>query len=1172
MKSNHSAKLALAGAVSSLALTAGLSAWSPASAIVVNNNLTPTQAIDTNNVTGVGQMVIDQKNGFIGLCTATLINPRTVIFAAHCVNENPAGNGFQPASGYGAKNGGLPIGFFFNVNNNAAGNSAIGQWLNGVAGGPKDLTRVANNAYNSNWVWYNPASTSLGLGNNFLQGDVALAALDTPASKIPTWTLLFSPITSAQHVTITGYGNNGVGTTGGTGGIDFRRRVAENMVSVLGSLDDQDRVLFGAPDGLPQNLYMLDFNDPKYGKTGASPFDFNIFHDAALPKEGITAPGDSGGPLIVDQAYSRPVIIGVLSGGDRFFGAQPSASYGTTSFYQPLYLFWDLIVANNPYKYVGSLAGDAKWTDPTHWVINTDPNFLSLDAKGNLVNALPTTAGAGVTGTQPKFGFVCFQNDCININTGVETIFSAQQPAAGSAPAVVSVSKLSEAGAGGLQAGGVASTPGVVSVAQVSEAGGNSAATASVSSVGATSADPSNSTFDIASSQVSEDEFNAVKLSLLALASPTLANGLPGATNFVPNDTDGAPASNIPPRYYDVTLAAAGTTTLDTAVTVDRLTISGSSAALNITSGGSLTSLIDTTVNAGTLNVDGTYTSVGDIALIGGLLSGSGTINSGHTTSVLGTIAPGGLAKIGTLTFQGDVILSSGSRLQINVGAGGQASRIVSQANAAQGTTGIVNLGGLLAITGAGGYVPHYGDNYLVVSAAGGVTGNFNAVTAISQGVLVPNVVVSANAVNVQVTANSYTTVTNANSPVQAAYAKLLDGDRGNYSKLSGIYDQLDNMPASVLQPTLETLAPFHVIQARDLATMSTEALADLYRDRIDEGRSAAEKPGTLAVIGQPIAQLAALDQKYQPGGMSRTLTDAAPTGSAPTAAMPLPNGINAFLAAGYLDGSGAALPSLVPGAGKNSIDGYYIAGGIEVSPNKNLSVGASIGYARTSASLLSLDKTDQNLKSLAVYGSYTFKNGMFLTGQGTVAQVTSKTKRVIPVGGAVFNLAGKGDGKSFTGEIDTGRDYKLKGAPKLTFTPIVGLRYEHFNPGDITETGGAAALSIPGKGVSAFEGRVGLNAKGDYAWKDMTVTPKVTAAYVHDFKDPNASVYADFAGGVGQPVGFGAPKHTKDWGEIGGAVTLKGKMFDVSVGAKSNLGRKEVDYQTYTASVRFRF
>jgi len=196
----------------------------------------------------------------------------------------------------------------------------------------------------------------------------------------------------------------------------------------------------------------------------------------------------------------------------------------------------------------------------------------------------------------------------------------------------------------------------------------------------------------------------------------------------------------------------------------------------------------------------------------------------------------------------------------------------------------------------------------------------------------------------------------------------------------------------------------------------------------------------------------------------------------------------------------------------------------------------------------------------------------VFLSGQGSFSDVTSKTKRVLPVGTTVFNLAGKAAGKAFSAEVDLGRDYTLPNAPKLVLTPIVGIRYEHFNPGNLNETGGAAALYIAGKGVQALEGRFGLNAKGDYAWQGLTVTPKVNLAYVHDFKDPNASVYADFAGGVGQPVGFGAPKHTQDWGEIGGAVTLTGKNFDVSVGAKSNLGRKEVDYQTYTASVRIRF
>ena len=137
------------------------------------------------------------------------------------------------------------------------------------------------------------------------------------------------------------------------------------MISSLSSLDDSDTFLFGEPGGLPQSLYLTDF-DSRIGQAGYNPvagsptrsYDFDLYDGGALPNEGTTAGGDSGGPLIADQAFAKPVVVGVLSGGSRFFGPQPFSSYGTTSFYQPLFMFWDQIVANNSYAYVSALAGD----------------------------------------------------------------------------------------------------------------------------------------------------------------------------------------------------------------------------------------------------------------------------------------------------------------------------------------------------------------------------------------------------------------------------------------------------------------------------------------------------------------------------------------------------------------------------------------------------------------------------------------------------------------------------------------------------------------------------------------------------------------------------------------------------------------------------------------------
>jgi V8-like Glu-specific endopeptidase len=55
---------------------------------------------------------------------------------------------------------------------------------------------------------------------------------------------------------------------------------------------------------------------------------------AELPNEGTTAGGDSGGPLILNAANNtlsdEDLVIGVLSGGSRFFGPQPFGALGTT--------------------------------------------------------------------------------------------------------------------------------------------------------------------------------------------------------------------------------------------------------------------------------------------------------------------------------------------------------------------------------------------------------------------------------------------------------------------------------------------------------------------------------------------------------------------------------------------------------------------------------------------------------------------------------------------------------------------------------------------------------------------------------------------------------------------------------------------------------------------------
>jgi uncharacterized protein YhjY with autotransporter beta-barrel domain len=1118
---NSKARRAALGATALVALGAALAA-APANAITINDNYNPTQAVDPNNITGVGQMVVDQGDGFVGLCTATLINPRTVILAAHCVNEAPAG-------AYGSNQGGIPIGVGFQADNL----DPLRNWLFGT-----HSTSKSEYFYNSSYVTYNQHSLDLGPSNNFYQGDVAMIAFDTPVSGVPTTDLLFSPLTGPTHATIMGYGGNGTGTTGSDGSnIDYKRRVAENIVSVLGSLDDVDTFLFGSPDGLPQNLYQTDFNDPKFGKAGANPYDFDLFGDKALDKEGLTAPGDSGGPLLIDQAFAKPVIAGVLSGGTRYFEDQPGASYGTSSFYQPLYLFWDWIVANNPYKYVSAKAGDGSWTDSKHWQIDLDPIYQMIGADGQLVNGLPTTPAAGIDGTSPKFGKVCFFDDCVDIATGEETI--GNTPTNPTSTTAGKPNTTNEKGSALLSSLGSA-----IHEAQGAPTGMINSPQAVVPPVGDPPAEGS------------------------AMAGGEMVQGAPGSSNFVPNDTDGDITTRAPARYYDVTLSADGTTTLSGAqIVIDRLTLTSNKAGLTIDDDAGLASLIDTTVKAGTMTVNGQYVSIGDVNLIGGLLQGHGTVIAPNIVSIMGAIAPGGLGAIGTITVGGNVILSSATRTYMDIGPNGTSDKIAILANPfvdptlPNVETGIGDLGGILALTPVKGY--HYDPNqtYTLISAEGRLQDHFTATTELSA-ILYPIVTQTADTLSVQIRARPYSSVVGG-SPILRAYANLLDRSRAGGVPVQSFYDQTDVMDLPTLKSSLESASPFAQQTEVGLVRMQDEALAKFYRDRLALLRNG-EATETLAVLGNPLGVVRTGYQTAQDVAMG--LMQANPAQQ--QTAVALPEGVSAYLAGGYLDGSSRPLPNLLFGK-KDSLSGWYVAGGIEKQIDDKTVAGLSANYSHGKGSVAIGDRARSDLFQIAAYGSYSFGGGAFFNTSVAGGLIETHTRRGYTLNSVNAKLNNREGAPIVSGEIALGYDLKMGTGFKIT--PMTSIRGSHLEFEGGTEAGGVGSLTYAKRDFNSLQARLG----GSVSFDSGNIRPHIDAAYVHDFKKNDGDIFAHFTGATGAGLAdadFGSFGRDRNWGEFGGGLTVVGPKMDISVSADTVFSRQDLSYQVYRGSLTFHF
>ena len=649
----------------------------------------------------------------------------------------------------------------------------------------------------------------------------------------------------------------------------------------------------------------------------------------------------------------------------------------------------------------------------------------------------------------------------------------------------------------------------------------------------------------------------------LALPTATLASGLPGATNFVPNNYDGDRVARIAPRYFDVTLGAAGTTTLNSTVVIDRFSISNAGAMLDVQAPGSLTSLISITQMTGTVQVNGALISPGDYMMLTGGLNGTGVVTTPFFTSIAGTISPGtvGMAgNIGTLTFRGNTIFASGTTYMIDLGNAGINDRIAVQTNAPG--SGMANVGGRLVFSVLGGSMPRAGDRYTILTAQNGVTGTFIAPGPISA-VLTPQVSYQPNAVVITLAAGTYASVVDPTSAVQTSYASLMDVNRGGFSgPLAGLYGPLDLLSVSGVRAFFESAAPRTETLRTATSVAATGTTDRFFRQRVHSIQPG-ESTGQLAISGNPLS-LAGKGSNVRtaaPITAGLGLMDETRPGGT------LPDDTSGYLVGGYLNGSSAPMPAAASGS-RDTFDGWFMAVGFEKAVTNNATLGFGLSYADVDGTTGGApQQAGSRLLQGTLYFAAASDKGLRFDWRLSAGLLSTDSRRTVTLASTPYTLTMDDDTLAISSEAGIGFDLAKGG--NFSIVPRVSVRYENIAFDNAAEVGGPMALLIYRNQYKALEGRAGISFG---AKPGMKVRPYLEVNYVHDFLDQPLIYNASFVGAAALAP-FTLAGNDNDWAEISGGLTFDlGAKAQFSIEADTTVMRSDFRSQSYRGKLTLKF
>lgn len=538
-------------------------------------------------------------------------------------------------------------------------------------------------------------------------------------------------------------------------------------------------------------------------------------------------------------------------------------------------------------------------------------------------------------------------------------------------------------------------------------------------------------------------------------------------------------------------------------------------------------------VGTGTLTLTGANTFTGGTTLQAGsiLVGSSQALGNGDFTLTNGTLGASGDTR--DINVRGNYTQTGGT-VQFRVGgaAAGQYDRLA--------ITGKATLAGRLSVKSVNGFNPQADNRFFVVTAAGGVTGQFAEFDdQLSQAALKLGITYDANNVILEVLQSAFLPF--ARTPNQRAVARALDRVVNDPNAVN-LVSFLDTLPAGALPGAFDRIAPEEFGAIFEISRSSAKIQAFSVQHRLDEIH-AVETGMYDAGLAKDGKSSAPVDSK---GGKDFV-------SSSPRRFGVWANGNGEFVSVGSTSNA----------RGYDFDSGGFTLG-LDYRFNNHFAAGVLFNYTRTDAQLAGNGSIESDAIRGGIYASV-FGGGAYLNGYIGAGTVDYDTRRQ----GLQGTPRGSTDGTEFNAFVSAGYDKKIGG---LTIGPIASYQYTSTDVDSFRERGSLAPLRIAS--MDGNSSRTNLGARASYDWHigSVVLAPEIRASWQHEFGDVEQTTDARLA--------FGGPTFSTNSARVGRDSFQLATGFSLQITPdiaayafyEGELGRSNYDAHNIVGGVRANF